>query len=109
MNKKICFFIGSRANYSSIKSVMKAVRDDSSLQFQLVLGSSSILERFGNVSDLIEDDGFKIDYKFFNNLEGDNPITMTKSSGLLMIEFSTILNNLNPDYLVVVGDRYGKD
>ncbi len=85
---------------------MKAVRDDSSLQFQLVLGSSSILERFGNVSDLIEDDGFKIDYKFFNNLEGDNPITMTKSSGLLMIEFSTILNNLNPDYLVVVGDRY---
>ena len=106
LNKKICFFIGSRANYSSIKSVMKVVRGDSSLQFQLVLGSSSILERFGNVSNLIENDGFKIDYKFFNNLEGDNPITMTKSSGLLMIEFSTILDNLNPDFIVVVGDRY---
>ena len=58
LNKKICFFIGSRANYSSIKSLMREVRDDDDLIFQLVLGSSSILERFGNVANLIEQDGF---------------------------------------------------
>lgn len=106
LNKKICFFIGSRANYSSIKSLMREVRDDDDLIFQLVLGSSSILERFGNVANLIEQDGFKIDFKFYNNLEGDNPVTMTKSSGLLMIELSSILESLKPDLFVVVGDRY---
>ena len=106
LNKKICFFIGSRANYSSIKSLMREVRDDNDLIFQLVLGSSSILERFGNVANLIEQDGFKIDFKFYNNLEGDNPVTMTKSSGLLMIELSSILESLKPDLFVVVGDRY---
>lgn len=106
LNKKICFFIGSRANYSSIKSLMMEVRDDNDLIFQLVLGSSSILERFGKVEDLIEQDGFKIDFKFYNNLEGDNPVTMTKSSGLLMIELSSILEILKPDLFVVVGDRY---
>ena len=85
LNKKICFFIGSRANYSSIKSLMREVRDDKDLNFQLVLGSSSILERFGKVANLIERDGFKIDFKFYNNLEnytnfeefenGTNPVT----------------------------------
>lgn len=106
LSKKICFFIGSRANYSSIKSFMSEVRDDKDLIFQLVLGSSSILERFGKVANLIEHDGFKIDFKFYNNLEGDNPVTMTKSSGLLMIELSSILEILKPDLFVVVGDRY---
>ena len=106
LNKKICFFIGSRANYSSIKSLMREVRDDKGLIFEHVLGSSSILERFGNVASLIEEDGFKIDFKFYNNLEGDNPVTMTKSSGLLMIELSSILEILKPDLFVVVGDRY---
>tara|TARA_B100002052_G_scaffold238237_1_gene222022 strand:- start:28268 stop:29434 length:1167 start_codon:yes stop_codon:yes gene_type:complete len=104
--KKICVFVGSRANYSSIKSVMNSIKNHKNLELQVVIGSSSVLERYGKVEDLIIKDGFKIDYKFYNIVEGENPLTMAKSTGLGIIEFSTILDNLNSDFLIVVGDRF---
>ena len=76
MLKKICFVIGSRANYSSIKSVMTRVKLDKKLSFQLVLSTSSVLQRYGDVSNLIENDGFKVDEKVFNLIEGESPLTM---------------------------------
>jgi UDP-hydrolysing UDP-N-acetyl-D-glucosamine 2-epimerase len=104
--KKICVFIGSRANYSSIKSVMRAVKGHQKLQLQVILGASAVLDRFGKVEDLIRKDGFKPDYIFHNLVEGENPATMAKSTGLGLMDASMIFNNLNPDMLVVVGDRF---
>ena len=62
--KKICVFVGSRANYSSIKSVMEAVKNHNSLELQLVLGASAVLDRFGKVEDLIRKDGFNPNLMF---------------------------------------------
>ena len=104
--KKICVFVGSRANYSSIKSVMQAVKDHNGLELQVVTGASAILERFGNVDQLIRDDGFIPSHTFHNLVEGENPVTMAKSTGLGLIEMSMILNNLKPDAVVLVGDRF---
>ena len=104
--KKICVFVGSRANYSSIKSVMRSVKAHSNLELQVVTGASAILERFGNVDQLIRDDGFEPNYTFHNLVEGENPVTMAKSTGLGLIEMSMILNNLKPDVVVLVGDRF---
>ena len=56
--KKVCVFVGSRANYSSIKSVMIAVQAHPKLELQVILGASAILDRFGRVEDLIRKDGF---------------------------------------------------
>ena len=64
--KKICVFVGNRANYSSIKSVMTAIDIHPNLELQLVLGASSPLERFGKVEDLIRSDGFEPNYLFHN-------------------------------------------
>lgn len=104
--KKVCVFVGSRANYSSIKSVMMAVKEHPELELQLVIGASAVLDRFGKVEDLIIKDGFKPDFTFHNIVEGENPVTMAKSTGLGLIEASMIFNNLKPDFLVVVGDRF---
>ena len=104
--KKICVFVGSRANYSSIKSVMRAVKAHSNLELQVVLGASAILDRFGKVEDLIRKDGFEPDFIFHNIIEGDSPSTMAKSTGMGLMDASMIFNNLKPDMLVVVGDRY---
>ena len=104
--KKICVFVGSRANYSSIKSVMLAVKNHSELELQLVIGASAVLDRFGKVEDLIIQDGFTPNFNFYNIVEGENPVTMAKSTGLGLIECSMIFNSLKPDYLVVVGDRF---
>ena len=104
--KKICVFVGSRANYSSIKSVMRAVKAHPNLELQVVLGASAILDRFGKVEDLIRKDGFEPDFIFHNIIEGDSPSTMAKSTGMGLMDASMIFNNLKPDILVVVGDRY---
>ncbi len=106
MLKKICFVIGSRANYSSIKSVMTAVKSDRKFSFQLVLSTSSVLQRYGDVSNLIQNDGFSIDEKIFNLIEGETPLTMAKSTGLCLIELSSVFSRLKPDLVFAVGDRF---
>ena len=50
--RKVCVFIGSRANYSSIKSVMRAVQQHADLLLQLIVGASALLDRFGSVVDV---------------------------------------------------------
>jgi len=106
MMRKICIFVGSRANYSSIKSVMQAVKSHDKLELKVVLGASALLERYGKVEDLIRNDGFEPDYTFHNIVEGENPTTMAKSTGLGIIEMAMVLDNLKPDFVVVVGDRF---
>ena len=104
--KKICIVIGSRANYSSIKSVLLNIKKNKNLKLQLVLNTSSLLYKYGNVSKLIEDDGFRIDEKIYNLVEGETPLTMAKSTGLALIELSSTFERLNPDIVLTVGDRF---
>jgi UDP-hydrolysing UDP-N-acetyl-D-glucosamine 2-epimerase len=104
--RKICIVVGSRANYSSIKSVMCAVRAHPDLSLQLVVGASALLDRFGSVVDVIEADGFQADAKVTMIVEGETPGTMAKSTGLGLLELPTIFGMLKPDVVVSVGDRF---
>ncbi len=104
--KKICIFVGSRANYSSCKSIMKAIQNHPKLSLQLVLGGSALLDRFGNIEELVKNDGFDINARFYMIVDGENPITMAKSTGLGIIECTVIFDNLLPDIVVIVGDRF---
>ena len=106
MLKKICFIIGSRANYSSIKSVMDEIKKDKNFKLSLILTTSSILQRYGEVSKIINKDGFKINEKIFNLIEGENPLTMAKSTGLGLVELSTIFERIKPNLVFSVGDRF---
>ena len=104
--KRICVMVGSRANYSSVKSVMRAVRDHAELELQLVVAASALLDRYGSVVKLIEQDGYKVAAKVNMLIEGETPITMAKSTGLGLLELPTILDQLQPDIALVVGDRF---
>ncbi|MEQ1757972.1 MAG: UDP-N-acetylglucosamine 2-epimerase [Vicinamibacterales bacterium] len=104
--RKVCVVIGSRANYSSIKSLMIAVRAHPELHLQLIVGASALLDRFGSVVDVIEQDGFVPDAKVTMIVEGETPGTMAKSTGLGLLELPTIFEILKPDVVVSVGDRF---
>jgi len=104
--RKVCVVIGSRANYSSIKSVMTAVRAHPDLQLQLIVGASALLDRFGSVVDVIEQDGFSPDAKVTMIVEGETPATMAKSTGLGLLELPTVFEILKPDVVISVGDRF---
>jgi len=104
--RKICVVVGSRANYSSIKSAMRAIRGHADLKLQLVVGASALLDRFGSVVDVIEADGFLPDAKVNMIIEGETPATMAKSTGLGLLELPTIFSQLKPDVVITVGDRF---
>ena len=104
--RKVCVFIGSRANYSSIKSLLRAVQAHPALTLQLVVGASALLDRFGAVVDVIEADGFAPDARVTMIVEGETPATMAKSTGLGLLELPTMFDLLKPDVVVSVGDRF---
>lgn len=106
MKKKICIVVGSRANYSSIKAVMRAVKNHPELELQLVAGASALLDRYGAVVDIMERDGFSAQARVFMLVEGETPATMAKSTGLGLIELPTIFEKLEPDVVLTVGDRF---
>ena len=107
MNKrKVCIIVNSRANYGRIKTVIRALDDHPGIELQLIVGASALLHRFGDVRSIIEADGFPISGRVYSIVEGENPTTMAKSTGLAIIELSTMFENLEPDVVLTVADRF---
>ena len=103
---KVCIVIASRANYGRIKSAMEAIKNHPELTLQLVVGASTLLTRFGKAIDIIKKDGFHVDSEIHYVVEGENLITQAKTTGLGIIELATTFQQLKPDYIITVADRY---
>jgi len=106
MRRRVCVVITARPSYSRIKTVMKAVKQHPGLELQLVVTASALLDRYGKAVDYIEHDGFEIDGRVYMVLEGENPATMAKTTGLGLLELSTVIDNLKPNIVITVADRY---
>ena len=104
--RKVCVVLGSRANYSSIKSAMAAIKAHPELELQVVAGASALLDRYGTVVDLVEKDGFEIAARVYMLIEGETLTTMAKSTGLGLLELPAVLERLRPDIVLTVGDRF---
>ena len=104
--RKICVVVTARPSYSRIRTALKAIQNHPDLELQLVVAASAILDRYGNTHQLIERDGFKINARVFMVVEGENLPTMAKTTGLGLMELSTVFDNLKPDMVVTIGDRY---
>jgi len=105
IKRKICIIITTRGNYAKMKSVIRAISRQSELELQVVVGGSAILRRYGSIHDVINNE-VKINQAVHFVLEGENPITMAKSAGLAVTEFSTAFGNLQPDVVLVIADRF---
>jgi len=106
VKKKICVFLGSRANYSSLKSIMTNIKSSNKLELILIVGASALLDKYGEIVNYIENDGFYVNDKIFMIVEGETPETMAKSTGLGIIELSRVFMKYQPDYTIIVGDRF---
>lgn len=104
--RKVCVVITARPSYARAKAVLEAIRAHPALEFQLVVGASALLERYGPAIDVIRADGFEPDAVVYMVLEGENLVTTAKSTGLGVVELATIFDNLRPDVVISVADRY---
>lgn len=104
--KKICIITGTRAEYGLLKPLIRDVNEDSQLTLQLVVTGMHLSPEFGLTYREIIQDGFCIDEKVEILLSSDTPTGISKSMGLAMISFSECFARLQPDMIVVLGDRY---
>jgi len=104
--KRVCVVLVDRANYGRMHTVMRAIQEDDSLKLVTVCAGTMLLERFGQAEKVVEKDGFNVDGKVYLEVEGSIPVTMAKSIGLGIIEFSTEFQRLQPDIVLLIGDRY---
>jgi UDP-hydrolysing UDP-N-acetyl-D-glucosamine 2-epimerase len=104
--RKVCVVVASRANYGRIKSVLKAVNEHPELELMLVVGASALLHRFGSAIEVIKKDGFEVASTVYCIVEGENPTTMAKSTGLSILELTNIFENNRPDIVLTVADRF---
>ena len=106
MNRKICVITGTRAEYGLLRWVMQGIKDDADLKLQVIATGMHLSPEFGLTYKAIEADGFDIDRKVEILTSSDTPVGIAKSMGLGMIGFADALNELNPDLIVVLGDRF---
>ena len=106
MSRKICVITGTRAEYGLLRLVMQGIKDDPALTLQVIATGMHLSPEFGLTYQDIEYDGFVIDRKVEMLTSSDTPVGIAKSMGLGMIGFADALHELNPDLIVVLGDRF---
>jgi len=104
--RSICVITGSRADYGLLRWVLQGIKDDVDLNLQIIATGMHLSPEFGLTYKAIEADGFEIDRKVEMLTSSDTPIGIAKSMGLGMIGFADAINELNPDLIVVLGDRF---
>lgn len=104
--RKICFVTGSRAEYGLLSNIMRFVAADKSCELQVIATNMHLSPEYGLTYREIEADGFVINRKVEMLLASDTPNATTKSVGLATIGFADAYEELKPDLLVVLGDRY---
>jgi UDP-hydrolysing UDP-N-acetyl-D-glucosamine 2-epimerase len=104
--RKICVVVTARPSYSRIKTALQALKNHPDLELQLVIAASALLDRYGSAVKVIENDGFEIAAKVFNVLEGENLAAAAKTTGIGILELSSVFENIKPDIVVTIADRF---
>lgn len=104
--KKICVITGTRAEYGLLSKLMKRIDDCPDMQLQIIATNMHLSPEFGLTYREIEADGFNIDKKVEMLLSSDTRNATTKSLGLGIIGFADAFEDLAPDMVVILGDRY---
>lgn len=104
--RKIAVVVTARPSYSRVKTAIQAIKNHPELELQLIVAASALLDRYGSAVNYIKKDGFEIHAKVFNVLEGENLTAAAKTTGIGILELSTVFDNLKPDIVVTVADRF---
>lgn len=106
MKKIISILTATRAEYGLLKPIITKLNTVKEFDIKIVVTGAHLSPEFGLTYKEIEKDGFNIDEKIDILLSSDTPASISKSMGLAMISFADYFKNLNPDLLIVLGDRY---
>ncbi len=104
--RTVCFFTGSRADYGPSIPVLRALRANRDINLRILASGGHLVPQQGLTASEIEADGFDIDERVEVVLASDTPTATAKSFGLACIGYADAMRRIDPDILVVLGDRY---
>lgn len=104
--KKVCVVVTARPSYSRIRSALFALQKYPDVELQLVVAASAILDAYGKVVKQIVKDGFTVSASVHNMISGEDVVAAAKTTGMGIVELATVFDNLKPDYVVTIADRY---
>jgi len=104
--KRIAVVVTARPSYSRIKTALRAIDNHPNLELLLIVAGPALLDRYGNALNYIKADGFTVAEKVYNVLEGENLTSMAKTTGLGILELSSVFEKLQPDGVVSIADRF---
>jgi len=104
--RKICVISSSRADYSHLYPLIKAIDKSPLLQLELVVTGMHLIKKYGLTFNEIKKDGFKINAKIDVSQKTSTSKDIIKSMSTQMINAYEVLSKISPDILVVLGDRY---
>jgi GDP/UDP-N,N'-diacetylbacillosamine 2-epimerase (hydrolysing) len=103
---RVCVVTGSRAEYGLFFPILRKIQLSNALSLQIIASSMHFSTEFGNTYEEIENDGFFIDEKIENLIASDSETSVAKSTGLATILISDAFDRLDPDVVLLLGDRY---
>jgi len=104
--RKICVITGTRAEYGLLRYLIKDIKTSKYLKLQIIATGMHLSQEFGLTYKEIQGDGFILDRKIEMLLASDNPSSISKSTAIGLIGFAEAFNDLTPDIIVVLGDRF---
>lgn len=103
---KICVATGTRAEYGLLKPLMAAIKNEPNCELFVLVTGAHLSPEFGLTYKIIEEDGFFISKKVEMLLSADTPTSIVKSMGIGMVGYADALHELQPDCIIILGDRY---
>lgn len=104
--RKICFVTGTRAEYGIMSGLMKRLKDSNDVRLQIIATNMHLSERFGMTVNEIIADGFDVDWRIPLPLDDDSSRGTVIAMSVAMAGFADACSSLNPDLIVILGDRY---
>lgn len=104
--RKVCFVITNRIHYARQEVLLGQLKNDPAIELQLVVGGSALLDKYGEVMPSLKRKGFAVHEEMLNLIEGGNHSAMAKTAGLAVLELANTFQKLNPDIVLIRGDRF---
>lgn len=106
MTKHVAICLTSRGNYARTGTILHELAENRDVDLDIIVGGASVVRKYGTLTEMLKDDGLEVTNTFYNVIEGGNPISAAKTTGLSMMEFANELNSQDPDAVITIADRY---
>lgn len=103
--RKIAIVTGTRADFGLLRPLIQKIKEDAAFELQLLVTGMHLSAEFGNTIQEIQNQGFPIAKKIECLLSSDSAVGVSKSIALAISGFADAFSELQPDLIIVLGDR----